>query len=78
MPAMHSKAAGSIVGDTWATWNTLRKASLCFEEVWIRSQMDISALTFLSWAVTSAEGWSFLVEEEVGLVVGSSVEGLVG
>ena len=36
--------------------------------------MDMSALTFFSWAVMSAEGWSFLVAGIVVLVVGS-VEG---
>ena len=76
MPTMLSRVAGSIVGDTWVAWNTLRKASLCSKEVWIRSQMDMSAFTFFSWAVMSVEGWSFLVVEMVGLAVVSSVVGL--
>ena len=33
--------------------------------------MDMSALTFFSWAIMSAEGWSFLVVGIVALVVGS-------
>ena len=35
------------------------------------SQMDMSALTFFSWAVMSTEGWSCLVVEVVALVAGS-------
>ena len=33
--------------------------------------MDMSALTFFSWAIMSAESWSFLVAGIVVLVVGS-------
>ena len=70
MSTMLSRAVGSIEGGTWATWNTLRKASICFEEVWMRSHMDMSAFTFFSWAVMSVEGWTFLVVVKVVSVMG--------
>ena len=37
--------------------------------------MELSALTFFSWAVMSAEGWSFLEVEVVALVEGSAKAG---
>ena len=40
--------------------------------------MEMSTLTFFSWAVISAEGWSFLVVEGVALVVGSAMVGPEG
>ena len=44
--------------------------------------MEMSALTFLSWVVISAEGWSFLVEaacrEVEGWVGFTTGDGLVG
>ena len=33
--------------------------------------MEMSALTFFSWAVMSAEGWSFVVVGIMALLVGS-------
>ena len=48
MPTMLSRAADSMDWETWATWNTRRKASQCSEDVWIRTQVEMSALTFLS------------------------------
>ena len=39
---------------------------------------DMSALTFLSWVVMSAVGWSFLVVEGVALAEGSSMVGPEG
>ena len=38
--------------------------------------MEMSALTLFSWAVMSAEGWSFLEVEVVALVEGSTEVGL--
>ena len=82
MPTMLFKAAGSILGETWAAWNTWRKASRCSKEMWIRSQIEMSAFTFFSWVVMSTVGWSFLVvveEEEVEGCTGfSTVGGWVG
>ena len=40
--------------------------------------MEMSALTFFSWVVISAEGWSFLEVEGVALVVDSAVVGPEG
>ena len=40
--------------------------------------MEMSALTFFSWAVMSAEGWSSLVVEGVALAEGSAVVGPEG
>ena len=37
--------------------------------------MEMSALTFFSWVVMLAEGWSFLVVDVVALVEGSAVAG---
>ena len=37
--------------------------------------MEMSTLTFFSWAVMSAEGWSFLEVEVVALVEGSAEVG---
>ena len=44
----------------------------------MRFQMEMSALTFLSWEVMSALGWLFLVVGGVALVVGSAVVGAGG
>ena len=38
--------------------------------------MEMSALTFFSWAVMSIEGWSCLMVEGVALAEGSVVVGL--
>ena len=67
---MLSRAAGSIAWDTWATWNTRRKASRCSEEECIRSQIEMSALTLLSWEVMSVLWCGFLVVEGDALGVG--------
>ena len=40
--------------------------------------MEISALTFFSWAIISAEGWSFLEVEGVALAGVSAVVGPEG
>ena len=48
MPTMLSRAAGSMVGEMWAASNTLRKATQCSEEVWMRFQIEISAFTFFN------------------------------
>ena len=44
----------------------------------MRSQMEMFALTFLSWEVMLALGWLFLVVGEVASVVGSVVVGTGG
>ena len=44
----------------------------------MRSQMEMFALTFLSWEVMSALGWLFLVVGGVALVVGSTMVGTGG
>ena len=75
---MLSTVAGLMVWDTWMAWNTWRKALRCSEDVWMRSQMEMFALTFLSWEVMSALGWPFLVVEGVALVVGSTMVGTGG
>ena len=40
--------------------------------------MEMSTLTFLSWVVMSAMGWSFLVVEEMALVEGPFMVGPEG
>ena len=44
----------------------------------MRSQIEMSALTFLSWEVMSALGWLFLVVGGGALVVGSAMVGTGG